>query len=77
MLLTTITPTIPKYICKLLKLRLLIQFYQKLLDRPNITHIVEKITKLKYENLAFLISDSSGTCVILKTMIFVDNIKDT
>lgn len=71
-----ITPTILKYICKSLKLRLLTRPSQELLDKLNIMYIVGKITKPKYENLAFLILDSGGVGVIPKIMVFVNDIED-
>lgn len=65
-----------KYIYKFLKLKLLNQFYQKLLDRLNIIYIVSKIIKPKYKNLTFLIFENSKVDVIPKIRVFVDNIKD-
>ena len=73
----TITPIVLEYICKSLKLRPAIQLYQELLDKPNITYLVEEIVKPKYEDLAFLVPNGSGTNAIPKTMIFVNNIDKT
>lgn len=71
-----ITSIVLEYIYIGLKLRPPTQLYQELLDKLNFTYMVEEITKPKYKNLAFFISNSSGTSTIPKTMIFVDNIED-
>ncbi len=75
-ILAMITLTVLEYIHKFLKLKLSNRFYQKSLDRPNITYIVGKITKPKYKDLALFILESSGIGVIPKTRVFVDNIED-
>lgn len=72
----TITPTVLEYIRKSLKLRPAIRLYQELLDRPNITYLVREIVKPKYEDLTFLVPNSSGAGAIPKTTIFVDNIDE-
>lgn len=76
MLLVIITLMILKYICKLLKLKLLIRFYQELLDRLNIIYMIKKITKPKYKNLIFFLPNGAGVGVIPKTRIFIYNIED-
>lgn len=72
----TITLIILEYICKFLKLRLAIRLYQELLEKPNIIYLVKKIIKPKYKDLVFLILDGSGASIILKTIIFVNNIDE-
>lgn len=47
-----------------------------MLNKQNIIYIIEKITKPKYKDLAFLISNSNKVDIISKTIIFVNNIKD-
>lgn len=71
-----IIPIILKYICKLFKLRSLTQLYQKLWNKSNIAYMIGEITKLNYENVAFLMLFGGGTNPILKIMIFVNNIKN-
>lgn len=72
----TITLIVLDYIYKLLKLRLLTRFYQELLDKSNITYMIEEIIKSKYKNLAFFVPDNSRTGAIPKIMIFINNIKN-
>lgn len=76
MLLAIIISMILKYICKLLKLKLLTRFYQELLDRLNITDIIGEITKPKYNNLIFFMPKRARVGAIPKTIIFIDNIED-
>lgn len=47
------------------------RFYKQLLDCPNITQIVNTITKPGFEDLDFLISKVR---LIFKTIVFVDKI---
>lgn len=75
-LLATITLTLHKNIHESLKLRFLTWLYQKLLDRPNITYMIIKIIKPKYENLSFIMLNSGGASAILKRIIFVNDIKN-
>lgn len=71
-----ITLMVLKYIYKLLKLKPPVQFYYKLLDRPNIMYIIKEILKLKYEDLLFPITNKNRASTIPKTIYFVDNIED-
>lgn len=71
-----ITLIILEFVHKSLKLTLLTWLYWELLDRLNITYPVNKITKLKYEVLGFLIPQRDRVGTILKTIIFIDNVKD-
>lgn len=76
MLLAIIISMILKYICKLLKLKLLTRFYQELLDKLNNTYIIREIAKPKYNNLIFFMPNHARVGAIPKTIIFIDNIKD-
>lgn len=76
MLSAIITLTILEYIRKSLKIKFSTQLYQELLDKPNNIDMVGEITKAKYVNLIFLVSDSSKANTISKTMIFVNDIED-
>lgn len=69
-------PSVLEYIRKLLKLRLSTQLYRELLDEPNITYMVDEITKPKYEDLAYFIPDNDGADAIPLIMIFVDDSED-
>lgn len=75
-LLAIITPIVLKYIYKLLKLRFLIRIYWESLNKPNIIYMVRKISKSKYENLAFLVPDSGKAGIIPKIIIFINDIEN-
>lgn len=71
--LTIVLPNVLGYIKESLYLQTPTHFYKQPLDRPNITQIVNRITKPGFKDLDFLISKVR---LISKTIIFgydIDN----
>lgn len=73
----TITLILLEYICKSLKLRPIIRFYQESINMFNIIYLIREIIKPKYKDMTFLMLDSSEAGFILKIMIFVDTTDET
>ena len=67
----TLAPNVLSYIRESLYLHTPTRLYKQPLDRPNITQMVNTITKPRFEDLDFLISKAE---LIPKTMGFVDKI---
>lgn len=72
----TITPNILDYIQDSLKLPLPSQIYRLPLDQSNLKYMVYFIQKSGFQDLAFLIPKHGLISEILKTIIFVNKIKD-
>lgn len=51
------------------------QLYKESLKQSNITYIVIEIKKPRFEKLDFLVSFTISISGILKTIIFINNIK--
>ena len=75
-LFATITKNVPEYICKSLLLRSPVHLYKRTLDRPNITYMVQEITKPGFSELDILLPQGGGVADVPKTMIFVDSINE-
>ena len=72
----TIIPNIFDYIRIFLKLLSPFQIYRLPLDRPNLKYMVSPIQKSGFQDVAFLVPKLDLINKILKTMIFVNKIKD-
>ena len=72
----TFTRNVLEYICQSLHLRSPVHLYKRTLDRPNITYMVQKITKPGFGELDALLFQEKGIADMPKTMIFVDSINE-
>lgn len=69
----TVTPNVLGYIGELFYLHSLTCLHKQPFDHPNITYIVNSITKLGFQNLDFLIFKAG---LILKIIVFVNKIEE-
>ena len=72
----TITKNVLEYIRTSLHLRSPVHLYKRTLDRPNITYMVQEITKPGFGELDMLLSEGGGVADVPKTMVFVDSINE-
>ena len=70
---TTLAPNVLGYIRESLHLHTPTRLYKQSLDHPNITQMINTITKPRFEDLDFLIPKAR---LITKTIVFVDKIDD-
>ena len=77
----TITRNVLEYIRATLHLHTPVHLYKRILDRPNITYMVQEIKKKRFQELDILLPSGEVVAVasvqdIPKTMIFVDKIDE-
>ena len=72
----TFTRNVLEYVCQSLHLRSPVHLYKRTLDWPNITYMVQEITKPRFGKLDALLFQKRGIADMPKTMIFVDSINE-